>query len=391
MSFVLAAGKNPIFAIDATSLHATIVKYDATQSIILWRRLNGATWTRENLIEDATSAAQAAELEKRGKRTTPNLKAGEFVEYGIVAEQSLDPNAAGFSLGRFLAYVLIDVLLLPSTLVAANPDSGLFPGGTFVRKRVETSVKTRFRMQVGREAPLAAGPNGFLSLPNPLGERTSSLATLHDVEVAPLVPGSAHVALTLLIAETGAWQIVVEDFKTKRRKVTIQFKKFKVLNDGDEDPWGEGDEAEIWFRAYKGSERVNEFKWGPGQISDVGAASEVFVNFSDAIIGPDELNGVDPGVGLGLYALERDYFFWIPSTDEAEFQRPFRTGSGGLHDPGDPLGVSTVKPFNFPTGSGRENVNPGPTDINFEVTATRKDGDGSLKLSAKVRHVVEYV
>lgn len=389
MGFELTAAKNPLFATDAASVHSTAVKYDATQSIILWRRLNGATWTKENLIEGATSSAEAAELEKRGKRTTPNLKAGEFVEYGILAEQSLDPNAPGFSLGRFLAYVLIDVLLLPSTLVAANPDTGLFPGGTFVRKRVATSVKTRFRIGVSREPPLAAGPNGFLRLPNPIGERTSALAMLHDVEVAPLVPGTAYFALTLLIAETGAWQIVVEDFKTKRRKVTVQFKKFKVLNDGDEDPWGEGDEAEIWFRAYKGSEKVNEFKWGPGQITDVGPASEVFVNFSDVVIGPDELNGVDPGVGLGVYALERDYFFWIPSTDEAEYQRTYR--GSGPSDPSDPLGVSTVKPFNFPTGSGSENVNPAPSDTNFEVTATRKDGDGNLKLSAQVRHVVEYV
>ncbi len=174
---------------------------------------------------------------------------------------------------------------------------------------------------------------------------------LHDVEITPLVPGTAHVALTLLIAETGAWQMIVDDFKTKRRKVTVQFKKFKVLNDGDEDPWGEGDEAEIWFRAYNGSEKVNEFKWGPGQISDVGAASEVFVNFSDVVIGPDDLNGVDPGVGLGVYALERDYFFWIPSTDEAEYQRSYR--GSGPHDPTDPLGVLDGQAVQLPDRQGQ--------------------------------------
>lgn len=390
MAFVLLAGANPLFAINATSVHSTSVKYDASQPIFLWRRVDAATWTTENLVEGVTSSTQAAELEKSGKRTTPDLRAGQFVEYGILAEQSLDPNAAGFRIDRFLAYVLIDVLLKPDTLVAAVPDTGLFPGGTFVRKRVATTVKTRLRMEVGREPAQPAGPNGFLTLPNPIVQRTSGLGTVHDVDAEPLVPGTSYVALTLLIAENGAWQIIAEDFKTKRRKVTVQFKKFKVLNDGDEDPWGEGDGVEIWFRAYKGSERVNEFKWGPGQISDVGAASEVFVNFLDAIIGPDELNGNDPGVGLGLYALERDYFFWIPSTDEAEFQRPFRSG-GGPHDNSDPLGVSTVKPFVFPTGRGKENVSPPQSETNFEITATRKDDDGNLKLSAKVRHVVEYV
>jgi len=389
MSYVLAAGANPLFVSNATSVQSTSVKYGADHPIFLWRRIDAGTWTKEVLVAGVQSAAEAAELEKHGERTTPDLKAGQFVEYGMLAEQVLDPNASGFTIGRFLAYVLIDVLLGRSTLVAAMPDTGLFPGGTFVRKRVATTGKTRLRMEVGRESPFTLS-NGFPILPNPIAGKNSALSEIHDVDVGPLIPGTSYVALTLLIAETGAWQAVVEDFKTKQRKVTIQFKKFKVLNDGDEDPWGQGDEVEIWFRAYKGSEKVEEFKWGPGQISDVGTASEVFVNFSEVIVGPDEFNGIDPGVGLGLYALERDYFFWIPSTDEAEFSRTFRNGQGP-HDVNDALGVSTVKPFVFPTGRGKEIVSPPQSEINFEVTASRKDGDGHLQLSAKVRHLVEYV
>ncbi len=389
MSYVLTAGSNPIFATDATSVYSTSVKYDSPHGIILWRRIDGTAWTREPLLDTVATAAEAAELEKRGKRKTPDLMAGQFVEYGMLGESSLDPNTADFKIGRFLAYLVIDVLLKSTTLVDPKPDTGLFPGGTFVRKRVATTVKTRLRMQVGRDSPIALS-NGFLMLLDPVATRTSGLDMVHDVDADPLVSGTSYVAVTLLIAETGAWQVIAENFKTKQRKVTIQFKKFKVLNDGDEDPWGQGDEVEIWFRAYDGSEKVKEFKWGPGQITDVGPASEVLVNFSDVVIGPEELKGNDPGVGLGLYAVEKDYFFWIPSTDEAEFSRITRNNQGP-YDVNDPLGYSTVKPFVFPTGRGKEIVSPTQSETNFEVTASRKDNDGHLQLSAKVRHLVEYV
>jgi hypothetical protein len=368
--FQLTASPNPLFATTATQSLSTTVKYEAPQPISLWRRVNAGTWTQENLIDTATSAQEAAELEKRGKRTTPGLTAGKFVEYGVLTE-NIDPNGPGFSMGRFQAHLLIDVLLTPTTLVAANPDDGLVPGGTYVRKQVHTSVKTRLRFTVGRE-PAMTLPNGFPFLPNALTEAISGTAQLlHAVEAGPLVAGTPHFALTLLIAESGEWQAIKENFKTKRRKVTVQFKKFKVLNDGDEDPWGEGDEVKISFRVYNGEDMVNEFTWGPGQIS---TGSEVGLNLPDAVVGPDDFNGLDPGVSLGIYAVERDYFFWIPSTDEAEFNVSGRKR----------------KPFFFPVGSGSENVNPQTTETNFDITATPMNGDGELSLRANVRHVVAY-
>jgi hypothetical protein len=367
--FQLTAPLNFLFATTATQIVSTTVKYEAPEPISLWRRVSAGTWKKENLIDLATSAQEAAELERRGKRTTPGLTAGQFVEYGVLTED-IDPNGKGFSMGRFRAHLLIDVLLTPTTLVAANPDDGLYPGGTYVRKQVHTSVKTRLRLTVGRE-PAMTLPNGFPWLPNALTEEISGTAQLHAVEAGPLVAGTPHFALTLLIAESGEWQAIKEDFKTKRRKVTVQFKKFKVVNDGDEDPWGEGDEVKISFRVYSGETMVNEFTWGPGQIS---TASEVGLNIPDAVVGPDDFNGVDPGVSLGIYAVERDYFVWIPSTDEAEYNVAGRRR----------------KPFYFPAGSGSENVNPPTTATNFDITATPMNGDGELSLTANVRHVVAY-
>ena len=313
MDVRLTAGKNPLFVVTATQLVSTRVKYEAPRAIFLWCRLNGGAWTKEDLVDAAESAADFVRLEKQGVRTTPTMKAGDFVEYGMLAE-STDPNDESIP---FLAHVVIDVLLDRSELVTPGPDSGLFPGGTFVRQRISTTEPTRLRMKVGREPPIFDA-NGYPRLPNFVAEAASASATSHDVEVMPLVPGTGYIASTVLVAATGAWQPISQDFTTKRRKVTLQFKNFLVRDDSDAHSTGE--HAEVHLRVYDGTSLITNFKWGPGEISDLSSANLVTVAFPDAVIGPDPLDGVDPGVGLGLYALEHDDFIW-PTTDEA-IRRP---------------------------------------------------------------------
>ena len=189
-------------------------------------------------------------------------------EPGLHAEESFDPNAFGNP--PFLAYTVIDVLFEHKDLVTSAPDTGLFPGGTFVRQIVSTYPKTtRLRMHVGVTGVELELPNEFYRIAHPLTENVSGPNFLHDVEANPLVPGARYVAVTLLITERREWQTILEGFKTKRRKVTIQWKKFIVENDGDEHPWGDGDEVEIYFRTYFGSDVVDQQKWGTGNISDV--------------------------------------------------------------------------------------------------------------------------
>ena len=374
---LLTAGKNPLFVADATGTASTSVKYDSMYPIHLWRRLDGGAWTEENLVGSARSAAEAADLEKRGKRTTPTMGPGQFVEYGALFE-GVDPNTKGFRDSAFRGYLMIDVLLNPTTLATPGPDTGLFPGGTFVRQRLATTEPARLRFQIGRQPPVADS-NGFLRLPDVKAEKFSTFGQLHDVEVAPLVPGTGYQALTLLVTPRGDWQAIGAVFRTKRRKVTIQFKNFVVHNDSDEDPHGVGDEAEVSVGVFVGKNLIRHFHWGPGDFSDVAGANKVPVSYSDEVVGPDAFEGEDPGVGISLYALERDYFFWIPSTDEAAYagQRPTT-----LYVP--------KKPLPFPTGSSREVVNPATTDTNFDITATRLDSDGHLWLTANLRYLVSY-
>ena len=140
---LLTAGTNPLFVANATGTASTSVKYDSMYPIHLWRRLDGGAWTEENLVGSARSAAEAADLEKRGKRTTPTMGPGQFVEYGALFE-GVDPNTKGFRDSAFRGYLMIDVLLNPTTLATPGPDTGLFPGGTFVRQRLATTEPARY-------------------------------------------------------------------------------------------------------------------------------------------------------------------------------------------------------------------------------------------------------
>ena len=256
--YSLAAVTNPIFLPDAVSTATTDVNYSALYPIFLWKRVNGVQWVRENLNDPMPATLQEAkDRQTKGTRTSNSLRAGGFVEYGMLLEPYVDPNASWFEQKSFVSYLIIDYLLGSSTLVAAGSDDGLFPGGTFVQKVVSTVRPTRLRMQIGRAQPLTT-TTGFHVMLNPVAETTSASKMIHDVDASPLVPGTRHFAVTLLVGENGEWQSILERFITKRRKVTIQFKDFEVVNDGDEDPWDEGDEAEVTLRVFKGIDQVEE-------------------------------------------------------------------------------------------------------------------------------------
>jgi hypothetical protein len=224
--YSLKAVTNPLFLTDAVSTATTDVNYSALYPIFLWKRANGIQWVREDLNDPMPATIEEAKDRlRKGTRTSNSLRAGGFVEYGMLLEPYVDPNASWFEPKSFVAYLIIDYLLGPSNLVAPGPDDGLFPGGTFVRKMVTTADKTRLRMQVGREPPLTNAKGLFL-VPSPVAEVTSASSQVHDIEAAPLVSGTRHFAVTLLIGERGEWQSISESFITRRRKVTIQFKEF---------------------------------------------------------------------------------------------------------------------------------------------------------------------
>lgn len=381
--FHLKAATTALSVSDASEQAVTNVEYRAPHQIFIWRRVNNDPWTREDLIEGARSSAQAAVLERQGTRETPPLRAGEFVSYGMIAEASADPNRPNFNQSKFDAFVLVDVLLAESALIDATvPDTGLLPGGTFVRNRVATTQKTRLRMWVNPRSP-SEDPHSLFEafLGTPPATKYSPLGTVHDVTAEPLIAGTRYTAHTLVVTESGAWQHIRQEFETKRRKVAIKWLKFEVTNDSDEGAWGAGDDVAIRLRVFSGDDMIKELNWGPGDLSDEDDEDLVLIELPETTVGPDSFNGKDPGLGFSLYGREEDGLVLIPligvipMVDEAQFQQA----------------GNQVKRFDFPVGRSKEAVTPPTTEANFEITAVPvADDDSELRLTAKLRVAVSY-
>ena len=77
MAYDLEAEETTLFVNTPTDTAFTTVNYDFPFSMSIWRRFVGQAWTREDLIQNATSAKEAAELERKGKRTTLPLSPGQ--------------------------------------------------------------------------------------------------------------------------------------------------------------------------------------------------------------------------------------------------------------------------------------------------------------------------
>jgi hypothetical protein len=350
----------------------------------IWRRYVNQPWTKENLVAGAQSAQQAAELERQGTRTTPQLKPGEVMQYGLLVDTSLDPNVAGLSSDRFAQLVTIYALLQvpgPSNWIDPRPTMN-DTGGTFHFRRVGTTIPTYLVMKVGRAAP-QAGQFGLFDIASPVHTRTSLFGTLHEVEAVPLVPGTHYHVVVRLSDTQGNWSVIRDEFDTLQRRVTVAFEKVTVHDDSDFDLLGRDDEGEakFWFKVFEGNTMVREFSWGEVTISDKSykpAMKEIWLpnTFSHTIV-PKPFDGNDPGVGVGLEGKEYDafqfLFTWFTTTDDSEYWE-----SGRPHD--------KSRKLVFPTGKGKENV----SNAGLSVTAGPIKGDGSLHFTAQGTYSVSY-
>jgi hypothetical protein len=168
--YLLEAVTNPLFLTDTVSTATTNVNYSAPQPIFLWKQVNGGGWYPEDLMQPAPATLQETlNRPRKGTRTSNSLGAGGFVEYGMLLEPYVDPNASSFEQKSFVAYLIIDYLLGPSTLVAAGPDDGLFPGGTFVQKVVTTARAPLAPRRAGKGADGRFGSGADAAIPHRLG------------------------------------------------------------------------------------------------------------------------------------------------------------------------------------------------------------------------------
>jgi hypothetical protein len=216
----------------------TRVKYDGEGlRVHIYRRFAGLPWTKLNLIMEtgATTAEQAARAEITGRFTTPAVGAGQVLQYGLLLqdEDGLDPNAPGFSLGRFRALVTIVAVLAGASQPGWIVDQNIGVGGTFYGRQVTTGARvTTMMMEVGENRP-TPDVTGIWRIPGPSRTLFSAAATNHVLEAQGLLPGHRHFVTILLVDGAGQWSSLAEDFTTLRRKVTVSFKQLEVVNDGD--------------------------------------------------------------------------------------------------------------------------------------------------------------
>jgi hypothetical protein len=131
-------------------------------------------------------------------------------------------------------------------------------GGTWHFDRVITSADTRLVLIGASRTPVSLDGDGIPHLVAPDGGPRMPLplvpSTDHQVELLPLLPGNRYFLAIMVTDGIGNWDIHLAEFNTLRRKLTVQFPKIVVFNDGDDNAFGEGD---IWFRVSQGSNQIN--------------------------------------------------------------------------------------------------------------------------------------
>jgi hypothetical protein len=350
---------------------AARVKYDGDGlRVHIHRRFVGQPWTKLNLIQEnnAQTAQEAAEAEVTGGFTTPALSAGQVLQYGLLLEESLDPNAPGFSLGRFSPLVTIVAVLAGESQPGWIVDQNLGAGGTFYRRQVATGARvTTMMMEIGEDRP-TRDATGIWRIPSPAQTLVSTAATNHVVEALNLLPGHHHFATVLLVDAAGQWSSLAEEFTTLRRRVTVNFKHLEVLNDGDTHGTSHG---QLRLIVRQRDQNAREFLYDHTNLSDKIAERQVtlepfgFVH----VIGPEVVDRANRDVGV-----------WVLGT---EFD------GGGIFEIFDPdeHAASKMITFALPTGLGKEQVLNAPV-----IAHARPSPDGGdFEFKVTVLHSIEYV
>ncbi len=300
----------------------TDITYDGEGlEVRLVRRISGGPW-REIDLAAATGAStpDAQELAwRRGSFKTPFIAPGAILQIGALPSNiSLDPNADGFSLGRFDALVTIYALLKSDGEQGWVSDQNQMTGGTCHLRTIATGSRpTVMRVEVGDKPPIR--PSGPWRFEKPLKVIDDTrFATVHQFEPTFLLAGHRHFITFLMIDAAGKWSSFTDEFTTLKRLATINFAWFTVHNDSDADTWLTGsDKGEIAvdFEVYEGERnRVNAFSWGRGDVSDKWPSNFVPLTGLTHTMGPAVVTPQTLNIGVAVRATEDDDF----GTDHAQ-------------------------------------------------------------------------
>lgn len=244
----ITATPNPIVVDNTISppetAATTTVKYKKEPEEELWEMRPGTTWAPVN-VHTLTGLGDEADFSGTYSIT---LSPGQIYTAGLFlplhSPVSTDP------LGTKV--VVIAVLKKPTEqkLITDHSGSG---GGTWLSHGIKTTKPTTLFVAGASRSPALVNKIGIPKLvdpdaviPAPFGPAVS-----HFFELTPLVPGH-HYFLTAMVVDAGGnWEVLDVEQDTLRRKLTVQFPKMVVFNDGD---WATTGEAEFWFEVSAGND-----------------------------------------------------------------------------------------------------------------------------------------
>lgn len=244
----ITANPNPIVVDNTISppetAGTTTVTYKKEPEEELWEMQPGSGWAKVN-VHTLTGLGDEADF---SGTYSIALSPGQIYTAGLFfplhSPLSTDPMGT--------KVVIVAVLKKPTARKLITDHSGT-GGGTWLSHGIKTAKPTILFLAGASRSRASNDNTGIPKLvdpdaviPAPLGPAVS-----HDVELKPLVPGH-HYFLTAMVVDAGGdWEVLEVEQDSLKRKMTVQFPKMVVFNDGD---WATTGEAEFWFEVSAGSD-----------------------------------------------------------------------------------------------------------------------------------------
>lgn len=240
-----------------------------TNPPILWERIVGSPWIRVPIRPPRIRFSRSGDPAQDGMFTM-TLKPGQVYQVAMYYDTDptdpnvKDPNTANKKERSPDQLITVYARLKDPerTDLLTSEDQNI--GGTFFQKVALTRMPTLFLLEVDMIPPYldADGVPQFVA---PKAIALDLPGNTHDRLAEPLFPGNDYFFLMRLIDEDGNWQVVSGKFRTKQRKVTINFQELHIINDGA--PGDTTAEFRIWV--VEGGMTVKEYFFGDVENFDI--------------------------------------------------------------------------------------------------------------------------
>ncbi|WP_439358833.1 hypothetical protein [Bradyrhizobium sp. DASA03007] len=255
----------------------------------------------------------------------------------------------------------------------ATPDVG----GTYAFFRVATGTVASFAVvQIGKTPPVADA-SGFQTMANAEQTLESEGLTVHEFEVAPLVPTSSFNYLVTILdvgtpTSTGTWQQVSGTFTTKQRVATIILSKLVITDDSD--PNSVAGPGRFAFQIRESGKPqptvVKDWQFTISSFTDKAPNNQIDLSPYGlaTVLGPKPLTADTDGIGIALRCVEEDASAFWDTDDIAET----------------PYGTAVW--LDIPTGRFKENVS-----TTQKIQALPRTSADLLKFHVHVDYTIAYV